>query len=121
MLKNETKLELCGIDSRIRENLRRLRQEKGMSLRALGKLTAISWLGRVEAGSKTLGKQGLIKVAKCLQVDIAQFLRPPMNTHTGKTEQLLQIFDGLTAEGKTLLIEAAKSIAAYEVRLKWRE
>jgi transcriptional regulator with XRE-family HTH domain len=121
MVKNETKLLLCGIDSRIMENLKRLRREKGISLRELGKLTGISWIGRVEAGSKTIGKQGLIRVARCLQVDMAELLRPTTNTHTGKTEQLLQVWEGLTAEGKTLLIEAAKSIAAYEQRLKWRE
>jgi transcriptional regulator with XRE-family HTH domain len=120
MLKNETKLEKSGIDKRISENIKRLRKERGISSAQLGRLCGIPWLSRVESGKKAIGKQGLVKLARCLDVDISEFYRNiPQNQ--SRRELLLQVFDVLTAEGQALIIEQAKSLAVYEARMKWRE
>lgn len=120
MLKNKTELELCDINYRIRENLQRIRKEHGLSIQALGRMTGIPYLSRIEGGKKRAGKQVVTRLAEALNVDIAEFYRSPRKP-AARAEHLLQIFETLSQEGQTLLIEAAKSIAAYETRLKWRE
>jgi len=120
MLKYETKLEFYDINYRIRENLQRIRKERGLSMQALGKMSGIPYLSRIESGKKRAGKQVVTRLAEALNVDIAEFYRAP-GKPMARAEQMLRIFETLTHEGQTLLIEAAKSIAAYEMRLKWRE
>jgi len=119
-VKNETKLEKSVINKRISENIRRLRKERGISSARLGRLCGIPWISRVESGKKAIGKQGLVKLARCLGVDISEFYRNIPHNQS-RRELLLQVFDVLTAEGQSLLIEQAKSLAAYEARMKWRE
>lgn len=118
MLKIATKLKNCAIDTRVRQNITRLRRERGMSIQDLARLSGVPYLSRIEHGSKAIGKQGLIKLAQALNVDIAELYRPD---RSNRADQLVQVFEQLSAEGQSLLLETAKSIAAYEMRLKWRE
>ncbi|MHC1697734.1 MAG: helix-turn-helix domain-containing protein [Geobacteraceae bacterium] len=98
----------------------RLRKEQGLSVHDLGRLSGIPYVNRLESGKKRAGKHVVIRLAEALNVDIAEFYRSP-GKPAARSEQLLHIFETLSQEGQTLLIETAKSIAAYETRLKWRE
>lgn len=120
MLKNGTKLNYYDIDNRIRENLHRLRLERGLSIHDLGKLSRVPYINRIESGQKPAGKHVVIRLAEALKVDIVEFYRPTKKPPP-RAEQVMQIFGVLSQEGQTHLLEVAKSIAAYEMRLKWRE
>jgi len=120
MLKKETVLEFCDIKLRIRKNIIRLRRERGMSVRELGKLSGMSYISRIEGGSKSIGKKGVIRLAEALKVDLEEFFRAP-DKREGKEDQLLRVFKTLSTAGQNLLIEQAKLLCSYETRVKWLE
>lgn len=120
MLKKGTELELCDIKLRIRKNIIRLRQERGLSVRELSRLSGMSYISRIEGGSKSIGKQGVIRLAEALKVDLEEFFKAP-DKREGREEQLLRVFRTLSAAGQHLLIEQAKSFSSYEALMKWRE
>lgn len=80
----------------------------------------MSYISRIEGGSKSIGKQGVIRLAEALKVDLEEFFKAP-DKREGREEQLLRVFRTLSAAGQHLLIEQAKSFSSYEALMKWRE
>lgn len=63
------------IDKRIRANLLRLRLEAGLTQSALAELAGVANVAKIEAGSRTAGKEALQKLAGALNVDVSEFFQ----------------------------------------------
>ena len=60
------------INEEVGFNIRRIREERGLSQEKLGALTGLhrAYIGQIERGEKNIGLKNLEKIAKALGVDI---------------------------------------------------
>ena len=122
MTKNETvfnKSGKCDIDNRIRSNLVRLRGLKNLSQRQLGHLSGVPYIGQIESGHASVGKDVVSRMAKALQVDISEFYRPEEVSDT--IAEITRACSSLSREAQVHVLDVVKSLAVYEARIKWRE
>jgi transcriptional regulator with XRE-family HTH domain len=123
MLHYETKLnnyKKCDIDKRVRKNLVRLRKQFRLSQRELANLSGVSYIGQIESGHGGIGKQVVCKLAETLNIDPSEFYAPEISD----SETIAKIAEAcktLSVEGQALVLELVNDLAAYEMRLKWRE
>lgn len=123
MLHNETKFKnykKCDIDNRIRKNLIRLRMIFHLSQRELAKLSGIPHIGQIESGHAGVGKQVVCKLAETINVDPSEFYAPETSGN-GTVDKIAEACKGLSGEGQALVLALVNDLAAYEMRLKWRE
>lgn len=123
MLHNETKFKnykKCDIDNRIRKNLVRLRNVFQLSQRELADLSGVSHIGQIESGHAGIGKQVVCKLSETLGVDPSEFYAPEPDSNA-TVDKITEACKTLSAEGQALVLALIKDLAAYEVRLKWRE
>ena len=122
MTKNETVFNnsgKCDIDNRIRSNLVRLRGLKNLSQRQLGQLSGVPYIGQIESGHASVGKDVVSRMAKALQVDISEFYRPEEVSDT--IAEITRACSSLSREAQVHVLDVVKSLAVYEARIKWRE
>ena len=64
-----------SICERIGLNIRRIREEQGLSQEGLGAIAGLhrAYVGQIERGEKNIGLKNLEKVAKALHVSIGEF------------------------------------------------
>lgn len=123
MVQNETQFKnnrLCDIDKRIRNNLIRLRTARNLSQRCLANLSGIKHIGQIESGHSHVGKQVVLKLAQALDVDPVEFFAPekPERDTLG---EIIVTCAGMSDDAQRLILDMAKMVATYEMRLKWRE
>jgi len=63
------------INKEVGFNIRKIREEKGLSQKQLGTLGGLhrAYIGQIERGEKNIGLKNLEKIAKALRVDIKAF------------------------------------------------
>lgn len=61
-----------SIGERIGSNIRRIREQRGLSQEKLGAIAGLhrAYIGQIERGEKNIGLQNLEKIANALKVDI---------------------------------------------------
>lgn len=122
MVKNETQFKnigKCDIDNRIRCNLSRLRRLKNLSQRQLGHLSGIQYIGQIESGHASVGKDVVSRMAKALQVDVSEFYRPEEGPDT--ITEITRACSILSKEAQAHILDVVKSMVVYETRISWRE
>jgi len=64
------------INKEVGFNIRKIREEKGLSQKQLGTLAGLhrAYIGHIERGEKNIGLKNLEKIAKALRVNIKDFL-----------------------------------------------
>jgi len=123
MLQNETNFKnnkLCDIDTRIKKNLIRLRMARNLTQRRLADLSGIRHIGQIESGHAHIGKRVVLKLAYALDVDPVEFFLPE-EVSRNTLGEIMETCSGLSEEARMLVLDMAKSIAVYEMRLNWRE
>ena len=123
MLRYETNFnnyKKCDIDNRIRKNLVRLRKLFRLSQRELAKLSGVPHIGQIESGHAGIGKKVVCKLAETINVDLSELYAPETDDNA-TVDKIIEACKTLSGEGQALVLALVKDLAAYEVRLKWRE
>jgi len=97
----------------------RLRCLKKLSQRQLGHLSGVPYIGQIESGHASVGKDVVSRMAKALQVDVSEFYRPEEGSDT--ITEISRACSVLSKEAQAHVLEVVKSLAVYETRVKWRE
>lgn len=106
--------ELEYAESAVTQTIRRLREEKGLSKRALAEMAGIdpAALSRIERGMGSFTLTTLLKIADALQISPSALFR----SHPQEEERLLALYAMLPDDKKRLVFEMLESLAELQVR-----
>ena len=120
MSKASTKEKRRIIDKRVGENLRAIRNAKGLSQQKLSNQIDLTFqqLQKYERGTNRISASVLFELSEILQIDIEQFFRglstslqPARASLKKEQEELLHYFAALPKEGQTSLLKLLKTAA----------
>ncbi|MDD2319135.1 MAG: helix-turn-helix transcriptional regulator [Geobacteraceae bacterium] len=104
------------IDNRIRYNLTRLRMEAGLSQDDLARWSGVKHVSRVEAGTVSVSKNTVARLANALDVDISEFYQPEESflNKLDALSTLSKLFRECTPKGQRLVLRFVSSFQEYE-------
>jgi len=92
---------------------------KNLSQRQLGHLSGVPYIGQIESGHASAGKQVVCRMAEALNVDPSEFYMPEEGPDT--VTEIARACSVLSKNGQSIILTLAKEMAIYELRRKWEE
>jgi transcriptional regulator with XRE-family HTH domain len=108
------------IDDRFRYNLTRLRMEAGLSQDDLARWAGVKHVSRIEAGTISVAKGTVARLANALDVDISEFYQPEESflNKLDALSTLSKLFRECTPKGQRLVLYMVRSFQEYEKGIK---